>query len=314
MTAPSRGVALAGVLVALASLPSRPARAASCCVSATAVGMGRLLAWERFAVGLQSALVSGLGYFDLDGRWRRASAGYRDYQWRSDVWGLVDLTHHLTLAVDLPLILNYRAAGDLGSGVGGGVGDLQAGLRWDVLPVGGYVGRPGFALSLAFTAPTGRATDTAIGRGDVVGAGVTGRGAWVLSAGAVLEKAADTWFVRCGLTLNVPLPMTRADTGASQRFGPGLAALLVAGGRLVEDLTLSGLVRLDWEHDVTLAGAAVPDSWVLDPGVGIALSWRVHPHVTLQASLDTNLFVDWLGHNAPGRVTAALGLRYGHFR
>lgn len=302
----ARSIALAvAQLTLLGSAAPHAARASGCCVSATAVGMGRLLSWERFAVGLQTSLVTTLGFHDGGGTFHRAGDGDADLQLRNDVWALVDLTHHLSLWADLPLVLGYRRAGALGGGFGGGVGDVQAGLRWDVVPVAGYAGRPGVALTIGATAPTGRTARDALLEGDPRGAGVTGRGAWVPALGLVVERAAERWFLRGAGALQLTIAPGDADAGVPRRADPGLVASLVVGGRVHDEVVLSGFARVA----VTQAAGATG----IDPALGLAVAVRAGDHVTLQASLESSLLVDGVARGAPGQLSAALGVRYGYF-
>ena len=112
---------------------------------------------------------------------------------------------------------------------------------------------------------------------------------------------------------NVPLPADQPGTSITQRFGPGFTATVMMGGELIEDLVLTGILRCTFESNLTVGNEAIADTWILDPGAGLALSWRPNPHVTMQAGIDSNLFLDGLGHNTPARVTATLGMRYGVF-
>lgn len=144
-----------------------------------------------------------------------------------------------------------------------------------------------------------------------LGIEVGGRGAWGVALGAVAEKTSLPWYVRLNVELQVPLPQWRH--GFEQRFGPGLITTLSGGYEITSGLVASMLTRLRWESTIIRDGRPVADSEVLDWGVGGAIAWEVTPHVTLQASLDTGVFVDGAGVNQAGRVTASLGARYGHF-
>lgn len=277
-------------------------------MSATANGMGRLLIWERFAVGLRSSVIGGVGYWDTRARWR-PYRDYRDVEWRSSLWTMVGLGRRLSLFGQLPWVLNYRRVGNLGSSVGGGLADIQLGARYELLSIGELLWFPAVALTATVTLPTGRAIETA----DVGGSGVTSRGAWALGAGVVLEKTYLPVFVRLSFAVNVPLPREREDLGESQRYGVSLQTALSGGLEVASGVVLSASTRLLWEDQISLGGDRVPDSSRVDAGVGLALSWRFDPHWTLQAAIDTGVFVSHLGDNTPGRATGTLGLRYGYF-
>ncbi|MCA9668170.1 MAG: hypothetical protein KC503_21380 [Myxococcales bacterium] len=278
-------------------------------MSATATGQGRLLAWERFAVGLRTSVIGGVGSWDADGNWHEYSRDYAEVDWRSEVWTIIGLGRRLSLYGRLPWIVGYRRAGNLGDNVSANLADVQAGARFQLLDIGEYRWLPALALTFATTFPTGRTVDAA----DIGGSGVTSRGAWVFSFGAIVEKTYMPWFVRLAAGVSVPLARERPDLGVSQRFGVGLQLALVGGVELVERLVLSLVTRLTYEDAIRRDGAVVPNSTRTDFGFGPALSWRFDPHWTLQAGLDTGLFVSGLGDNTSGRVTGVLGARYGFF-
>jgi len=286
----------------------RGARAAPCCMSATAFGMGRLLIWEDFAVGLRTSLSPSLGAWDRDGHW----SGYDSYdelEWRSELWGLVGIARRWSVFARVPgVVIERSTASD--SDVGGGIGDLSIGARYEILEIGEYQELPAIALTLAVAAPTGRATDEAR---TPLGVDVTGRGAWVLSTGLSAEYTRLPWFVRLDLGLSVPLPSERADLGVDQWLGPTIDVALGGGIEVAHDVVLSLVPRFTWEAAVVLDGKAVDGSQRIDFGAALAASWRFDYHWTVQAGVDSGLFGEGLGRNQTGRVTTTLGLRYGSF-
>jgi len=295
----------AGLIVAAAP----QAGAAPCCMSATAFGTGRLLIWEDLAVGLRTSVAGGLGQWDGDGDWH-PYVGYDELEWRSEIWGMGALSRRASVFARLPFVATRRAAGDL-DGFGGGLADVSAGLRYELLTIGEYVELPAIALTLSVTAPTGRAT---WGAATPLGVDVTGRGAWALGAGVSVEHTELPWFVRFDLGVTVPLPAARPDLGGvDQRFGPELATDVAGGVELTDGVVTSLVARLTWAGEIVLDGRSVADSGRLDVGLGAALSWRFDPHWTLQLAVDTGLFADGLGDNQAGRVTGTVGLRYGVF-
>lgn len=307
--APRLTLALALLVVAALPAVATPrARAAACCMSATAVGMGRLLIWEDFAIGFSSSVRGGVGAWSGDATW----TPYRDYEeieWAAEVWSLIRLQRRATLYLRVPTTLTHRRAGPL-SEVGGGLADLGLGARFEILEIGEYAELPALAATVSLSAPTGVAPDQA---SQPLGTDVTSRGAWVLTAGLSLEKTKLPWFVRVDVGVDVPLPAERRDLRVTQRFGPGISVALVGGYELAEGLVASLLARFRWEAPLTLAGATVADSSRHETGLALALSYRVAPHWTLQFGLDTPILVDHLGDNQPGKISGTVGVRYGYF-
>jgi hypothetical protein len=296
------------IVLALSLARFAPARAAPCCMSATAFGMGRLLIWEDFALGLRTSLTPTLGAWDGDGRWVDYDR-YEELEWRTEIWGLFAVDRRLSAYLRVPALVIERSSASA-SDLGGGLGDVALGARWEVLQIGEYEELPAVALTFTLLVPTGRATDEAR---TALGVDVTGRGAWVLAAGVSAEYTRLPWFVRLDLGVSVPLPAEREDLGVDQRLGPSLDVALSGGVEVAHDMVLSLVPRLTWEAETRLAEEAVAGSDRLDVGIGLAGSWRFDPHWTLQAAVDTGVFVGGLGKNQPGRVTSTLGLRYGSF-
>lgn len=303
---PSLAVAIAATLLTTA-LPHEAA-AAPCCMSATAFGVGRLLIWEDFAVGIRTSLAKGLGDWDADGRWR-AWRGYDEHEWRSEVWALVGLDRRTSVSLRVPAIVLSRATSDVAE-VGGGLGDITAAIRYEILTIGEYVELPAIAATLSILAPTGRAPEE--GRTPLA-VDVTGRGAWVLALGLGFELTRLPWFVRLDLGVGVPLPDARDDLGVEQRLGVSLDVALAGGVEVANNVVVSLVPHLSWGEPTHLDGTRLAGSGRRDLGVTVAGSWRFDDHWTMQASVDAPIPSDALGVNQSGRLTTSLGLRYGSF-
>lgn len=298
-------------LVALLTLPVIAApstRAAPCCMSATAFGIGRLLIWEDFAVGLRTSLSPGLGDWDKDGHWR-AWDNYDETEWRSELWALAGLDRRASLFARVPAVLLARSTPGT-SDTGGGLGDIAVGFRYELLAIGELLELPAIALTFSVLAPTGRATEAS---SSPLGADVTGRGAWVLSSGLSFELTRLPWFVRLDAGLSVPLPSERTDLGVDQRLGLSIDLALSGGLELTDGLVLSLIPRLTWTDKTRLDEEPVANTSRLDFGLALAGSWRIDPHWTMQASFDAPIPIDGLGLNQTARLQTTLGLRYGSF-
>lgn len=269
-----------------------------------------MLIWEDFAVGGSTSLAVGVGYWDTDATWHAYGDSYSEYEWRSTVWTLVGLGRRSSVYARLPWMYSRRRATSV-QGFGGGIADADVGFRYELLSIGEVAELPGIALTASVLVPTGRATEDA---NEPLGADTTGRGAWVPALGVTLEKTYLPWFVQLNLGTTVPLPAERSDLEVTQRYGPGAQTSVVGGVEVLPDeLVLAASLRYAWEAPVTIAGRTIDDSDRTDVGVGLSVSWRVHPHWTLQSAFDSGLFADHLGKNLPGRITTTVGLRYGHF-
>lgn len=294
-------------LLAALVLPTR-AEAAPCCMSATAFGIGRLLIWEDFALGLRTSLAPGLGDWDGDGQWDSWS-GYSETEWRSELWAMAGIDRRASAFVRLPAVMLTRSAPGT-SDTGGGLSDLSLGLRYELLSIGELLELPAIALTVAVLAPTGRATEESR---SPLGADVTGRGAWVISAGLSFELTRLPWFLRLDAGVSVPLPQEREDLGLDQRLGVSLDFSLAGGLEVAPQVVVSLSPHLSWTDDTRLDEEVVANTSRLEMGVAVAGSWRFDPHWTLQAAFDTPLMFDDLGKNQTGRLMTTLGIRYGSF-
>jgi hypothetical protein len=97
-----------GALVgaAVAALMVRDASAAACCVSATSFGVGRLLIWEDFAVGLQLGHARLLGQWDENGHLHLNPQGYSEGITHAQLWAIVRLHDRAELQGWLPALEN----------------------------------------------------------------------------------------------------------------------------------------------------------------------------------------------------------------
>ncbi|MCB9556613.1 MAG: hypothetical protein H6707_10950 [Deltaproteobacteria bacterium] len=281
-------------------------------MSASAVGVGRLLSWERFAVGFRTAFAAGIGRWDSSAHFARYGDNYAEHAWRSEFWSMVAISERASAYLRLPWALNYKQVGNLGDGAGGGLGDIQAGLRYEAVEIGEFQWFPAIALTLGVSFPSGRATDQAQAHADALGTSVTGRGAWAINAGVSLEKTKIPWFVRVDLGIGVPLPRDTVS-GQTLRFGPQLQTALTVGREVLPRVVVSVYGRLQWESAILVAGVAIDNSSRADSGVGAACSWRFDSHWTAQLAIDSSLAFDGLGDNQPAQLTSTIGLRYGYF-
>jgi hypothetical protein len=301
---------LAALLLAAATAAPCAARAAACCMSATAFGVGRLRIWEDAAVGLQVGTARSLGQWNDAGVLKTNAPGFSDGLTRVEPWAIVRLHERVQVQAWAPLLLNDRTSAGQ-SQLAGGIGDVGAAARFEVVSLGEYAGLPGLAVTLGALAPTGRRPEET---SPPVFAGATGRGAWGGSLAVETEYASLPWFVRLDAGVTAFLPFRRPDTGASQRYGRVLQAALSAGDEVLPDkLFLAVSVSGEWEAPITLDGAEVARSRAYSYAVAGSASWLVDPHWTLVTSVTNNVWPDGAGSNRDARVGLNLGVRYGRF-
>lgn len=305
-----RNTGLALVCAVFLALGAAPAHAAACCVSASVFGIGRLLPWEPAAFGLLSSYANSTGRYDGDGIYRAFPAGYREAEWRTDMWAMARVSEKWQAFGRVPWIVGYRSADGAGDHTGQGLGDVQLGARWDTLLPGEVRRVPAIAFTATVTTPTSTRAEQAK---DLLAADATGRGAWVLSMAAAVEKAWMPWFARAEGGVTLPLAFQRADTLESQRYGMGLQAGLSGGVELRPDkLVLALQLIADREASTLLGGVAQPNTVGVGGTASLALSWKFAFSWTLMGNVATDAPGVWLGaRNRPERWAGSLGMRFG---
>ena len=297
------------VTVASLTVTASQADAAACCLSASVFGIGRLAIWERAAFGVISLGAHDAGRWDKTGQWRPFPDTYSERELRQDLWGIGRLHERVQVFGRVPVVTGIRWAQGVGRSVGTGVGDLQAGVRWDVLMAGEWKSWPAIAVTATAAIPTATRAEDAT---DPLGASTTGRGAWVAGVAVAVEKAVMPWFVRVDLGTTVPIGFTRKDLNVVQRYGTGLQVGLSGGRELVADrVVLGGQFVFDTEAPYTLAGVTEVDSGTRGLNAGLSLSWRVADVWTLTASASSDAVSAWAApRNRTERWAATLGVRY----
>jgi hypothetical protein len=305
-----RVLCIIALLIALLSVVgTRSAQAAACCLSASVFGIGRLAIWETAAFG---ALVMGArdsGRWDKTGSWRPFPSTYQQDELRTDLWGILRLHERAQLSAKAPWVTGIRAAQGVPRVVAGGLGDVAVALRWDAILAGEFKGWPAITVTATGVIPMAtRVEETA----DLLGAGTTGRGAWVGGLALAVEKAVLPWFARADLGFTLPAGFERRDTGVTLRYGPGWQAGLSAGRELVPDrIVLGAQAVFDREAPYTQAGVEESDSGTRGLNAGLSLSWRFADVWTATAAASSDAPSGWLGpRNRTERWSATMGIRY----
>lgn len=300
--------ALVGATVV--ALMAHDAHAAACCVSATSFGVGRLLIWEDFAIGLQLGHARLLGQWDERAQLRLNPPGYSEGITHAQLWAIIRLHERAELQGWLPALANDRWSSKTHQ-IAGGIGDVGAAIRVQVLRIGEIHRLPSLATILSGFAPTGRRVEET---SPPLFAGTTGLGAWGGSLAIESEYAPSPWFVRLEAGITGFLAFRRSDTGQKQGYGRLVRATISTGrevvpGALVAAAALTG----EYQSKLSLDGQDIPASQARLFSAALSLAWRFDPHWTLVGAALNTAWPDGLGKNRDGRVDFTLGVRYGHF-
>jgi hypothetical protein len=248
----------------------------------------RLKLYEAYAVGLQTRIRSVLGSFDEHGGYAPSPAGAREMDTEEDLFAAARVGLHLQVALQVPFVQTARSAGGL-SGWGGGVGDVAANVRWDILLAGDRPGWPGIALIAGLVAPTGRSPDQAT---DPLVTTATGAGSWQGNLGLSVEPVIGRVFVAATGWIGLRSPTTGL---VRQSFAPIFTALLAGGyafqGRTTVGAFLQG-VRHGDAHDDRGPVASSAEGLLT---AGVAAVFQLGDSWRLQGTAASDLPISHLG-------------------
>jgi hypothetical protein len=203
------------------------AQGQACCAAAGVVTPARLAPDELALVGTQWKVGDVLGSFDPAGRYASSPPAASELDFEQDIFGAARLLGRGQVALFVPVVETRRTS--LGqSEFGGGIGDVNASVRYDFTLAGGSPIVPGLAGLAGVTLPTGTPPD-APNLGPLA-TGATGIGAYQINAGAAVEQTFGPWLVsatgivaqRTARTVGV------APNQVHERLAPQWTALAVA--------------------------------------------------------------------------------------
>jgi hypothetical protein len=275
-----------------------PARAQSCCAGTGAVTPGRLALHEWALAGAQVRAGAILGSFDSSGRYASSPPGASELDYEQDLFGAVRFLQRGQVALLLPLVETRRTSQGAAE-AGGGIGDVNASVRYDFVLSGTSRLVPGVALLAGLTVPTGTPPDAAdLGP---LATGATGTGAYQVSFGAALEQVFGPWLV--GLSAFVAQRTARTvGSGAAsvhERLGAQWTMLAVGAYTFPNDAAAALSLSYTIEGDATIGGVEAAGSARRLPTVTLSGAWPLDDAWRLQGALYDNLPVAQLGLNQP---------------
>src|SRR5882672_6744575 len=239
----SRSRSATTLLVALAAWgsPSR-ARAQACCAGGSVVTPARLELHEDALAGVQLRAASVGGSYDAAGRYISAPSGDTELDFEQDLFGAVRVFRRGQVALLVPLIETRRETRQNSAAFGGGLGDVNATIRYDFVVAGESLYVPGIGLLLGVTAPTGTRPESA---SPPLFVEATGIGAWQANAALAIEQTFGSWLFnatgivakrtpRFGETLGTQVTLLAAG---AYSFGNGAALALSASYAFEGDAT-----------------------------------------------------------------------------
>lgn len=274
------------------------ARAQACCAGAAAVTPGRLLLHERALVGAELRGSFLVGSNDARGTFRAPPAGTSEWDFEQDLFASLALTDRAQASVLAPFVESARRSPTTGGEFGGGVGDVNASVRYDFVWAREDRYVPGLALLAGITLPTGRSPESAH---EPLGSDATGLGAVQANLGVAAEQSFGPWFGN--LSLLVAKRFDRSVHGLRSGLATQLTGI-AAGGYAFSETSLAAAVTFSTEGDASIDGRSVPRSAKRELRVSGTVTTSLSDTVRLRGGVFFDPPVNVLAQNEPD----ALGL------
>jgi hypothetical protein len=274
-----------------------PARAQPCCAGASALSPGRLALHEDALAGFGAKVTLGLGSFDGERRFKGTPSGSTELGLEQDLFWTVRVLKHAQVSLLLPFVETYRRTPSQ-SDAGGGLGDAQMGLRYDVLQPGSHRIVPGIAALANLTFPTGRTPEAA---GSPLATDATGAGTYQGSLGLALEKpfARDFFVVVTG-----SLTLHGARTVEGLHAHRGVAFVASGAGGMSFDSSLVLALGLAYTSELAGSVDGNPTGGLAFTRVSVSSGFSFTDELRLQGNVFSDLPIRGFGLNHP----AGLGL------
>jgi hypothetical protein len=277
-------------LSAIAAAPSR-AQAQACCAGGSAVTPARLELHEEALAGIELRAGSALGSYEPGGQHLGNSPGATELDFEEDLFGAVRVLRRGQVALLVPLVETQRQTRTDGGHLGGGIGDVNASVRYDFLVAGESLYVPGVALLAGVTFPTGTAPEAATAP---LAVDATGIGAWQANVALALEQTYGPWLINA----------TGIAAKRTARFGQTLGTqitLLAAGAYTFDnDAAVALSVSYAFEGDATNSdGTAVAESSKRLTTLSLSGLWPVSDAWRLSAGLYVEPPLSGFGTNQP---------------
>jgi hypothetical protein len=241
-------------LTILSLTGSKQASAQACCAGASAITPGRLGLHEDALVGLQVRAASLIGSYDHLGRYRPSEQESSELAFQQDMVAALRLLERAQFAVLIPVVQTRRAVAGR-SEFGGGIGDVNLSLRYDIIDARRPVAVPGVALLAGLTLPTGVPVESA---SNVLATDATGIGAIQINGGIALEQTFGGWTV--GATGLVAKRLTRDVQDVQQTLGAEWTFIAAGAYTFENELSLASAVSYAIEGESTIDGIEQRDT------------------------------------------------------
>ena len=292
-------------LLAVLAFPSL-ARGQACCAGSSAVTPGRLALHEDALVGIDARVTGAYGSFDPTGTFAATPSGASEADFEQDVFAAIRVLSRGQAALVVPLVETRRTTSN-DSEFGGGLGDINASIRYDFIYASESHVVPGIALLAGVTAPTGTPIESAT---KPLATDATGVGTYQGNLGVSVEKVTGPWLF--GATGLVAKRATRVSQGVTESLASQWTALVVAAYTFHSEAALALSGSYTAEGDAVVDGAQVANSNRRLFAVTISGVMPLSDRLRLQAALTIDPPVSSLGENQPAAgIGATITAIYG---
>lgn len=250
-----RAFRFASIGLAAASLAvSTHAHAQACCAGSSAITPGRLGLHEDALVGLQIRASSLMGSYDHTGSYRSSPPDASELGFEQDLVAALRFLGRGQLAALVPFIETRRSV--IGrSELGGGIGDLNLGVRYDVFEARRSAIIPGVALLAGLTLPTGVPVESA---NNPLATDATGIGAVQANGGIALEQIFGAWTV--GVSGLVAQRWSRNVRGLEEKLGAQWTFIAAGAYTFDSEIALAASGAYSIEADASIDDVEQPGS------------------------------------------------------
>ncbi|MGH7280314.1 MAG: hypothetical protein ACRELY_02235 [Polyangiaceae bacterium] len=276
----------------------RDAAAQACCAGTGAVTPGRLALHEWALVGAQVKFADEFGSFDAGGHYHAAPSGASEIDFEQDVFGAIRFLNRGQFALLVPIVETRRTAQGA-SEFGGGIGDINASVRYDFTLAGASRYVPGIAALAGFTVPTGKPPDASdLGP---LATGATGVGAYQINLGLAVEQAFGPWLVNATA---IVAQRTARTVGAPpndihERLGTQWTFLSAVAYTFPNEIAIAGSASYTIEGDATINGTDTIGTAHRLPTLTFSGVMPLTDTWRLQGAIYDNLQITPLGLNQP---------------
>ena len=249
----SVGLAAAAVVVAIVGWSSL-ARGQACCAGSSAVTPARLALHEDALVGIDVRASDAYGSFDPTGTFVSTPSGASETDFEEDLFAAIGVTPRGQAALLVPLVETRRTTPS-DAELGGGLGDVNASVRYDFIYAAESRYVPGIAVLAGVTFPTGTPPESAT---KPLATDATGVGTYQGNFGISVEKALGPWLF--GATGLVAKRATRTADGVTEALAAQWTALLVAAYTFRSEAAIALSGSFTAEGDAAIDGMTQPST------------------------------------------------------